>query len=100
MRNINSVPFNQTNLRKILSLTRLAGCGFNISDVTVKNVSFDGMRYPEGVVPLKVYKDDAFDLRELNDLYRVLETIWPYKLLVQIGAKNQRPCLFIYQGDC
>ena len=90
-------PFNVANLRKAVSLSRLTSTDIDTSKITVKDVTYSGDTYPEGVIPLKAGADHAIDLRSINRLSDLLNMVWPNQILVQVGVKNRMPVLFVYQ---
>lgn len=90
-------PFNVANLKKAVSLSCLTNTDVDLHKITVKEVTYSGDTYPEGVIPLKVGAKHAINLNELNRLDVLLNTIWRNSILVQIGVKNHKPVLYVYQ---
>ena len=89
--------FNTANLKKAVSLSMLTKTDVDLSKITVKDVTYSGDRYPEGVIPLKAGTDHAVNLSTIKRLDDLLNMIWPHQILVQIGVKNRMPVLFVYQ---
>lgn len=89
--------FNVANLKKAVSLSMLTKTDINLSKITVKNVTYSGDTYPEGVIPLNARADHAVDLKMINRLNDLLNMIWPHQILIQVGVRNRMPVLFVYQ---
>lgn len=89
--------FNTANLKKAVSLSRLTKTDVDLSKITVKDAAYDGCTYPEGVIPLNAGTNHAIDLRAIKQLDDLLNMIWPHEILVQVGVKNHKPVLFVYQ---
>lgn len=89
--------FNTTNLKKAVSLSRLTKTDVDVSKITVKDATYGGDTYPEGIIPLKAGAKDAIDLKTINHLNDLLNTIWRNHILIQIGVKSHKPVLFVYE---
>ncbi len=89
--------FNTVNLKKAVSLSRLTKTDVDLSKITVKDATYDGCTYPEGVIPLNARTDHAVDLATIQRLHDLLNMIWPHQILAQIGVRNRMPVLFVYQ---
>lgn len=89
--------FNTANLKKAVSLSSMTKIDVDLSRITVKNVTYSGDTYPEGVIPLNARTDHAVDLKMINRLDDLLNMIWPRQILIQVGVKNRMPVLFVYQ---
>ncbi len=92
-------PFNVVNLKKAVSLSRLTKLDVDISKITVKEVTYSGDTYPEGVIPLKARADHAINLATIEHLNELLNKIWYNRILVQVGVRNKMPALFVYQEN-
>ena len=89
--------FNTGNLKKAVSLSRLTKTDVDLSKITVKDATYDGDTYPEGIIPLKACAKHAIDLKAINQLDGLLNTIWRNHILIQLGVKNHKPVLFVYE---
>lgn len=87
--------FNTTELRKAVSLSRLKP-EVDIPNINVADATYDGDTYPEGVIPLKTGKNGTVMLRHIQQLNQMLELVWGNQVMVQIGMKNRRAVLFVY----
>ena len=89
--------FNTANLKKAVSLSVLTKTDVDLSKITVKNATYHGDTYPEGVIPLKAGAKHAIALKAINQLDDLLNTIWRRRIDIQIGVKNHKPVLFVYE---
>ncbi len=89
--------FNTANLKKAVSLSSLTKVDVDLSTIAVRNVTYSGDTYPEGIIRLNARADHAIDLRTIKRLDDLLNMIWPNEILVQVGVRNHKPVLFVYQ---
>ena len=87
------VTFNTSNLKKVVSLARLDDY---VGKVEVKMAKYDGNQYLEGVILLNIPTGDAMELRVLTRFNELLRNVWQSSF-IQIGTRNRKPALFIYE---
>lgn len=95
-RNCVMASFNTETLRRVVSLSKLNLDDVTLSDINVKKVKYDGVTYKEGTIPLKVSADNAIYLKSIIHLEHLLQMIWA-QTHIQIGTKNGKPVLFVYE---
>ncbi len=91
-----TVKFNTDNLRGVTSLSGLVDHA-ELTKVEVKLVTYDGDTYPEGTIPLMVGRSSAVPLEDVQKFKRMAQETWGPTVHIQIGSKNRRPTLFVYE---
>ena len=91
--------FTTANLKKAVSLSRMTKTDVDLSKITVKDATYDGDTYPEGIIPLNAGGKNAIDLKAINRLDDLLNMVWANQIFIQIGVKNHKPVLYVYQEN-
>lgn len=93
-----TAKFNTDNLRGVTSLSGLVD-HVELTKVEVKFATYDGDTYLEGVVPLMVGRLSAVPLVDIRKFERMVNEVWGQFAHIQIGSKNRRPVLFVYESN-
>ncbi len=94
-----TAAFNSKNLRRVVTLADFPTGTVDLEKVVVKDATYHGETYPEGVVQLVVGRSTAVPMRDIHKLERLIEETWGTFAHIQISTKNRRPALLIYDHE-